>query len=168
MTLIHARTAAFSGHRTFKMSGNIPPFDGEETDLPLATRIEEAVKALCTEGIDTFLCGMAEGFDLEAAEAVLRMRGKNTLPRLIAVAPYRSQAERFDKQTRERYAAILAEADEVVILAETYHAGCFHARNDYLVAHASVLLCYYNGSKGGTHYTVHHAQKLGLRIINLA
>ena len=146
----------------------MPPYDEMEAEAPLAVRIEEAVKALCDEGIETFLCGMAEGFDLEAAEAVLRIRGKNALPKLIAVAPYRSQAEHFNARTRGRYAAILAEADEAVVLAESYHAGCFHARNDYLVAHASVLLCYYNGTKGGTQYTVQNAQKSGLRIINLA
>ena len=68
---------------------------------------------------------------------------------------------------RTRYEAVLERADERILLSPVYHAGCFHVRNDYLVDHASLLLCYYNGTQGGTRYTVRRALKAGLPVVNL-
>ena len=40
-------------------------------------------------------------------------------------------------------------------------------RNDYLVAHAATLVAWYDGSPGGTHYTVQRALHRGLEFIQL-
>ncbi len=180
-------TVAFSGHRTFKMSGDDlfspPAGEGRPADT-LALRLDRQLERLHREGYDTFLCGMAEGFDLEAAEAVLRLRDRtagepDSVPhaletestpgtvRLIAVIPYARQAAQFSPADRTRYEAVLERADERILLSPVYHAGCFHVRNDYLVDHASLLLCYYNGTQGGTRYTVRRALKAGLPVVNL-
>lgn len=169
MKICRAKTVAFSGHRTCKMSGGLLPFDGGGHVENLSERLENAIQTLCEEGFDTFLCGMAEGFDLQAAEAVIRVRKRLPDPvYLIAVIPHRGQAQRFPYPVREVYESVLACADDSITLSESYSTGCFHARNDYLVDHSAVLLCYYNGSKGGTQYTVRRALRSGLRIVNTA
>ena len=220
MTDPRLHTVAFSGHRTFKMSGDdlFSPSAGEGRPADtLALRLDRQLERLHREGYDTFLCGMAEGFDLEAAEAVLRLRDRTagqpariphtpgTAPaaatsgsparseaappapvppgmpsrspekgestpgtvRLVAVIPYSRQAAHFSPADRTRYEAVLERADERILLSPVYHAGCFHVRNDYLVDHASLLLCYYNGTQGGTRYTVRRALKAGLPVVNL-
>ena len=178
MTDPRPHIVAFSGHRTFKMQGDdlFSSHSAEEEPADtLAGRLDHQLDLLLAAGYDTFLCGMAEGFDLEAAEAVLRLKGRNRqVPgtasqpiRLIAVIPYQRQAARFSPTDRNRYDAAIRQADERILLSPTYYAGCFHARNDYLVDHASLLLCYYNGTKGGTQYTVHRALKRGVPVINL-
>lgn len=53
-------TVAFTGHRTYC----------GEASAALAA----AIRGLHAHGFRTFLCGMAVGFDLAAAEAVLELR----------------------------------------------------------------------------------------------
>ena len=149
-------TAAFTGHRYYC---------GEA-----ARELDRTVGQLAGEGIDTFLCGMAMGFDMAAAESVMRMRSLLTDKeiRLVAVVPFRGQAARFPAAERERYERILAAADEVEIVSEHYVPQCYSRRNDRLVDSSSVLVAWYDGaSAGGTRYTVARARRTGRRIINL-
>jgi conserved hypothetical protein len=68
---------------------------------------------------------------------------------------------------RERFRRVLAAADHSVTLSPSYHAGCYAVRNNYLVEHAALLVAWYDGSPGGTHYTVRRALGRGLEFINL-
>lgn len=87
--------------------------------------------------------------------------------RLVAVVPFRGQEARFSQADRVRYRAAVAAADAVVTLAPAYHAGCYAVRNNYLVDHASLLVAWYDGSPGGTRYTVSRALRRGLEFVNL-
>lgn len=147
------RCAAFTGHRSCR----------READALLMQALERCHAA----GITTFLSGMAVGFDLAAAEAVLKLRARNPDVRLIAVLPFREQPLRFPPKERQRFEQILRQADEKVILAETCHKGCYLMRNDYLIAHAATLIAWYDGSPGGTRYTVRRALQCNRRIIHL-
>lgn len=156
MKLDPATTAAFTGRRTYRDEA--------------ACKIDLAVEQLYGEGIATFLCGMAMGFDMAAAESVIRMRSLLTSNniRLIAIIPFRGQQTRFPAAERLRYEHILSESDEVIILSERYIPESYSRRNDFLVDNASVLVAWYDGiHSGGTHYTVTRARRLARRIINL-
>lgn len=87
--------------------------------------------------------------------------------RLVAVIPFRGQESRFPAVDRERFRRVLAAADHSVTLSPSYHAGCYAVRNNYLVEHAALLVAWYDGSPGGTHYTVRRALGRGLEFINL-
>lgn len=87
--------------------------------------------------------------------------------RLVAVIPFRGQESRFPVADRERFRRVLAAADHSVTLSPSYHAGCYAVRNNYLVEHAALLVAWYDGSPGGTHYTVRRALGRGLEFINL-
>lgn len=145
---------SFTGHRTYR----------DEARSQLASALE----VLYREGFRTFLSGMALGFDLAAAEAVVALRHAHPDVRLVAVVPFRRQAARFPAVQRRRYEVVLARADEVVVLAEEYHRGCYARRNDFLVDHAAVLVAWYDGSPGGTHYTVERARTRGREIVYLS
>ena len=229
MTEDRLTTVAFTGHRTY----------GGQA----ATALRATVGELYARGFRTFLCGMAMGFDLAAAEAVLACRDSQTasalspaaasaaafpsaaasgavppasvlspaaasaaafpsvaasaavppasafspavdsvsaffpephsphtpMPglRLVAVIPFRGQESRFPAADRERFRRVLAAADHSVTLSPSYHAGCYAVRNNYLVEHAALLVAWYDGSPGGTHYTVRRALGRGLEFINL-
>ena len=219
MTEDRLTTVAFTGHRTY---------DGQA-----AAALRATVGELYARGFRTFLCGMAMGFDLAAAEAVLACRDSQTasalspaavsvavspasvfspaaasaaafpsvaasaavppasafspavdsvsaffpephsphmpMPglRLVAVIPFRGQESRFPAADRERFRRVLAAADHSVTLSPSYHAGCYAVRNNYLVEHAALLVAWYDGSPGGTHYTVRRALVRGLEFINL-
>lgn len=148
-----ARTVAFTGHRTY----------GGEAGTLLGRQLE----GLYERGFRTFLSGMAVGFDLAAAEAVAALRMRHPDVRLVAVVPFRGQERRFRSSDRMRWERVVAQADEVTILSEGYHPGCYAVRNRHLVAHAALVVAWYDGSPGGTQYTVREALRCGRELINL-
>lgn len=166
MTNDKYKTVAFTGHRSARMAAHRP--DERTLFLDVAFDTFVAVCDLCRQGYDTFLTGMAEGFDLIAAEEVLR--AKMTYPhiRLVAVVPFRCQSARYGERDKAKYDNILRMSDEVVTLSEAYFMGCFHRRNDYLLEHSTRLLTYYDYSPaGGTAYTVRHAIARKMGVTNI-
>lgn len=152
------KTAAFTGHR----------FIRHQDRLRLKAELERAITACYHSGIRHFLCGMALGFDMLAAETLLAMKAQHPDIRLTAVIPFRGQPCKFSPADKERYQSILRKADNVVCLSETYFDGCFLRRNDYMLNRASHIIAYYNGEpKGGTFYTCRRAERMGLEITNL-
>lgn len=168
MNIDRNKTAAFSGHRSFKMTkGETSLFSSLESNLSLSERIENALRQLCEKGYDTFLCGMAEGFDLMAGEAVIRLRNEFPGVRLLAIIPHPGQATSFKDETRAVYESVISNAAWQTTVCRYYSHDCFHRRNDFLVDNSTALVCYYNGTKGGTEYTVKRAIRQGLEIINV-
>ena len=111
---------------------------------------------------------MALGFDMLAAEEVIKLKEELKGVKLVAVIPYRGQSGRWTPYQRERYQRILNEVNEEIVLSEGYYNGCLLKRNDYMLAHASGIISYYDGKpKGGTFYTCRKARLKGLDIINL-
>ena len=152
------KAAAFTGHRFIRYSDR----------QRLETNLERAITACYQSGIRHFLCGMALGFDMLAAETLLAMKADHADIRLTAVIPFRGQPCKFNSADKGRYQSILGKADNVVCLSETYFDGCFLRRNDYMLNHASHIIAYYNGEpKGGTFYTCRRAERMGLDITNL-
>ena len=126
-----------------------------------------AIKTLYAEGYRNFLCGMAVGFDIAAAEAALALRQELAGLRVVAIIPFEGMQSRFSERDRTRFERIVAEADETITLAPRYSAEVYAVRNNFLVDNASACIAYFDGSKGGTAYTVHRALKSLLQIINL-
>ncbi len=145
------RTCAFTGHR-------------EITDKIDEDSLLEFVQSFIDEGFDTFLCGMAMGFDLIAADVVLKLKKKNPQIKLIACVPCRGQEKYFPPEEKLKYQRIIKECDEVKILSEKYYKGCMHVRDRYMVDNCSVLIGYGRKSEGGTHYTLTYAAGKGKQI----
>lgn len=124
-------SVAFTGHRTYRGAA--------------ADALRRTVGELYARGFRNFLSGMAVGFDLAAAEAVLELRERVPGVRLVAAVPFRGQEMRFSPADRERFRRVLAEADSVEVLAPAYHRGCYAVRNDFLVYNARVLVAWYDG-----------------------
>jgi uncharacterized phage-like protein YoqJ len=144
---------AFTGHRSYHHEAAI------ELDL--------CVARLYDEGARTFRVGMAEGFDIAAAEAVIRLRKSYGDIRIEAYVPFPSFAKNFSSVDSIRYKAIIAECDSVTYAMESYNSSAFMLRNDILVADAQVVVAWWDGSRSGTGYTVGRARSNKSRIINL-
>lgn len=167
-------SVAFTGHREISE----PPKDLFSAQRPATSpsQYKEAVRGktavlleeLYKAGYRRFYNGMAVGFDLLAAEAVVELRRKYADVELIAAVPYPGQSENFGYTDRITYNLLLGEADSVVEVSPSYSAKCFHLRNDYMVERSSLLVAFYNGTKGGTQYTVKKALSEGLEVLNLS
>lgn len=179
MKISKDRSVCFSGHRDMapRAQGDLfgCPADGWAgcAGDPAMLRdaigrvLREAVARQRSAGRDTFLCGMAEGFDMLAAETVIAMQRDDPGIKLVAVVPFEGQERFFAPDDRARYAAILACAAATVLLSPNYRRDCFHRRNDYLVENSSALVCWFDGRPGGTAYTVKAAVRAGLEVWNL-
>lgn len=145
---------AFTGHRNLANTG----FD----ELLLERVVENLVKT----GTTRFLCGMAVGFDMKAAQAVIVLKNKYNLE-LVACLPCENQSERYSEKNRRLYKEILSVCDETVILEKEYKSGCMHKRDRYLVDNCDVLVSFLRKTSGGTYYTVKYAERQGKKIIEL-
>lgn len=156
---------AFTGYRPEKM-----PFRESENDeryLKFRRRELQVIKHLIERGCTHFISGMAMGFDTWVAEDVLCLKKENKSLTLECAIPFEDQAKSWDKTDRERRENILSKADIKTLISRSYNKGCFHKRNRYMVDHADVVVCAYNGQRGGTAYTVDYALKHDKIVIQI-
>lgn len=146
-------SCTFTGHRQIK-----------DLDYALLDRV---ILNLVKSGCARFLCGMAKGFDLAAAESVLGVKKQGYSAELVACIPCETQSESYSSADRARYERILDNCSEVVVLSDNYYNGCMHVRDRFMVDNSDVVLCYLREKSGGTFYTVNYASKLGKKIIEL-
>jgi uncharacterized phage-like protein YoqJ len=118
-------------------------------------------------GYRYFLCGMAVGFDLEAAKAVISLRERLPGVEVIAVIPFKGSQERFSTEQRTLFDQIVEESAETITLATRYSTDVYARRNNYLVDNSSAVVTYFTGEKGGTAYTINRAVKNLSYIINI-
>ena len=140
------KTCVFTGHREL-------PSDFSKKAL------KNEITKLVQAGVDTFLCGMAIGFDLLAAESVLSVRKKYPTVKLVACIPCIGQEKYFSKADQKRFVAAVRKADEKVILSDSYYRGCMQVRDKYMAERGDVMLAYCTKKEGGAAYTVRCFQK---------
>lgn len=149
---------AFSGHRLI--------FRSHKDSLPAL--LSDTVDALINSGIRRFLSGGALGFDMLAAETILKKKREGLDIELKMILPCRNQPDRWDFASRKRYSDILENADDVFYVSEKYDQFCMKARNRRLIDESDILLCYLTREHSGTSYTKDYAEMLSRKIINLA
>jgi uncharacterized phage-like protein YoqJ len=153
-------SVAFTGHRAMN-------FAAGDSTVALCERLDATLRELYARGMRTFYSGMAEGFDLLAARAVLDLQREHSDVQLIAAVPFRAQAARFSAVVHHAYEQILAAANRVDVLQEEYSRDCFLRRDDYMVERSATVVAWFDGRAGGTAYTVGRARSLGCEVINL-
>lgn len=147
------KTACLTGHRILQKD-----FDKKRLYL----RLEELLK----DGYDTFLVGMAIGFDTEGFKVLLDLKNKYDL-KIIACIPCLDQSKRFNKNQKEEYDTLLTKADEKILISTEYTPTCMQKRNKFMVDYSSVVVSYLRHERGGTTNTVAYAIKTGRRIIHV-
>ena len=158
---MRSKTACFTGHRI------IPKQDRE----CIKKRLNKAVIELLDEGVVNFVSGFALGFDLMAAEEVLRLKESYPQARLIAALPCTDQNCRWAEEDRLLYQRLLDRADEVVYVSKRpYFNECMKIRNKYLVEVSRVCVAYFceERPRSGTGQTVRLAKKDSCKVVNLA
>ena len=98
-------TCCFTGPRPPRL-----PMNGNEFSADIASlkvNIRSAVIDAYTEGFRFFMSGMAEGFDLFAAEIVLELKNKLSGIALVAVLPYSGAPKSHSSAINKRMAAVL-------------------------------------------------------------
>lgn len=135
--------------------------------MGLKHRILDAVETAYGDGFRHFLCGMAMGCDLYFCECVLALRSRHPDVTVEAVIPCPTQADGWPEEECLRYWALVAACNYETVVSERYAPDCMQRRNRYLVDHASLLIAAFDGSPGGTQYTLQYAMRRGVNIVDL-
>ncbi len=152
------QTACFTGHRQM----------GDINLADLRKCVRQVIREWYDEGITTYYCGMALGFDMLCAEVLLSMRDEYPDLTLVAAIPFNGQADRWQEQSKRRYHNILDHADKVLYISKEYERGCEAKRNAYMVDHSSRVIAFYDGvNTGGTGKTVAMARRNDMMVKNL-
>ena len=136
----------FTGHRTLKNDFSIEELDG-------------AIEQFIQKGATCFYNGMAQGFDLLAAERVLKMKEKYPEIKLIACIPFYGQERFMSEVDKQRYVQLLKKADEQRLISYQYTKYCYMKRNQYMVDESDYMIAYLREKKGGTYNTVLYYKK---------
>lgn len=134
--------------------------------MALKVLLAEQIAELIQTNVTDFFSGMEEGTDSYCSQIVLTLREKNPALKLHCVLPHEGQADKWSVSAREKYHAILEQADSVEYVSNAYYDGCMIERNHRLVKSAGTLLAVYNGvRRSGTGATVNYARRMGREII---
>lgn len=158
-------SCCFTGHRPGKL-----PWRYNEADprcLSLKQRIADVVEAAYQQGYRHFLCGMAQGCDLYFCECVLALRQAHGDVTVEAAIPCPTQADSWPGDQRARYRRLVDECDYETLVSARYTSSCMQRRDRYMVDHASLLIAAFDGTPGGTQYTIQYAMGRGVAIVDL-
>jgi uncharacterized phage-like protein YoqJ len=162
------KAVCFSGYRPQKFDF---PMSGDEYDKFSKRLFDEIYKAV-EDGCDTFMVGMAPGFDIIAAELVIHAKRAEPNIKLICVLPFGNfkHSEHFDGHWRERYDSVMEHSHETINVTDKpdYSRGCYDKRNKFLVDGSSLVICYSTGKKGGTENTIEYANSKNVAVVNVA
>lgn len=146
------KTACVTGHRSL-------PSDLDEKVLK-----EYFIKLIEEKGYDTFLIGMAVGFDTLCFNILEKIRKKKDI-KIIACLPCLNQDAYFSPEQKKEYKRMLNSADKKILLQERYDRYCMLKRNEFMVDNSSKVLALKRKDEGGTAYTVRYANKKNVTVV---
>ena len=152
------KIVSFSGHRWNGCGGFCYP--NKTTDY-IGTETE---KLLLLLNPDKCITGMAQGYDLIAAEVCIKLN----IP-FIAAMPFIGQESLWPAESQEFYKSVLAMAEKVEIISKGgYSAKKMQIRNCWMSDNSNEAIVCYNGSSGGTaNFIAYHTlQGKPIHIIN--
>ncbi|MDL2226999.1 DUF1273 domain-containing protein [Deltaproteobacteria bacterium OttesenSCG-928-M10] len=160
------KTACFSGHRPQKLYSLVETSGGSIDNLRENVR-GEILKAI-GQGYQSFICGMAHGFDLICGCLVVEIKKEERFRdiQLVAAMPFPEHG--FTSPWCVPHQLVLSNADRVETVCPSFNKKAYLERNRFMVDRSSLLICYFDGLPGGTEHTVRYAVEKHLNIVNLA
>lgn len=132
----------------------------------LLNLISTSIDKLHADGYTTFISPVNDGFEMLAANSVIKSKEKYPDINLIVVLPSIVADSKLSSPDKYRYKRILEKADKTVIIAdkELYPSVKLI---DYIVDNSSCVLCYCDGKHYVTEQIYSLAQRENRTTINL-
>lgn len=114
---------------------------------------------------DTVITGMAQGWDQAVAKACVDL----SIP-FWAYVPFDGQESSWPYQAKDRYLALLGQADKVRIVSPNvpYSPRLMQIRNEAIVDDSDTLLALFDGvESGGTFNCVRYARETNTHVKNV-
>ena len=151
------KSVCITGHRTI----------AEEKISFVREQLWREVGQAIEDGFTMFLCGMADGSDLEFGAIVAEKKKEHPNLFLEAVIPYENRM----KSKNPLFKQVLAQCNGIKIIAKEYSSDCFFVRNRYLVQNSQRVIAVFDGrERSGTAQTIRMAasNKLELHIVDIS
>lgn len=134
----------------------------------LSEEIETIILKYYSQGYTYFMSGMAIGFDLLAAEAVIRLQPLYSGLKLIAAIPFPEHSKHYNDEDKRRYENILQQCEATILVNLEKHWGSYQRGVDFLIDQSSCIIAYFDGiRRGSTEYTVEHAKLRRMPLSNV-
>ena len=127
-------------------------------------KLKEVFISLINDGYDTFLVGMAIGFDTLCFKLLYHLKSEYDI-KIVACIPCLDQNKNFSASQNKEYLDMLNKADFKVLVSKNYHSRCMMQRNIYMVDNSSILVACLRQDSGGTFNTVQYEKKVNKKII---
>ena len=148
-------TACFTGHRPQSL-----PCGFDETHpacLKIKHQLKRLIKGLINKkSVTHFISGGALGVDMWAMEIIFELKEEYPNITLEVSIPCRSQADRWNCKSQERYSRLISLCDKKTFVQEQYTADCMMKRNKYMVDNSDYVIAIWNGKPSGTGKTIHY------------
>ena len=151
------KCCCFTGHRPGKLHG---------TEASIRKQLRKEIYKAIEEGYNTFISGMQAGVDVWAALEVIGFKERNPDIKLVCAIPFKDfgakgKGEDFKKLLKR----IMSKADYIHTVTQEFSPRSYILRDDWMVDHSSRIIAVFNGSEGGTAYTLRKAQAQGLKVV---
>ena len=162
-------TVCFSGHRPERLPGQ--GCRDKKASKTIISLLREKIVDAIAHDTNTFINGCMAGWDVLAAEQVVELKEEYPHIQLITIRPFATgyfiRERCWTDEWIKRAWEIERRSDGLFIVSTHYQSGVYFQRNRMMVDHSAALICYWDGSNGGTAYTVRYAAKQHLAICNL-
>lgn len=95
----------------------------------------------------------------------MELKGKGKPIKLVCAIPFNGVEKNRTEEQKKSFREILDAADDSVYMSKKYAPWVFLARDKWMVEHSSYVIAVFNGTKGGTEFTVDYAKKHGRVIV---
>lgn len=152
-------SCCFTGHRPEKL---------KRTESEVVLLLNNAIKDAVDSGFTTFISGMSRGVDIWAAEEIIARKNNGENLKLICAPAYKGTENNWGALWKNRYTAVMEQADEIYFPAEKYTGlHLYQMRDEWMVDHSSLVIAVYDGQTGGTKNTIQYALKNSVQVILL-
>lgn len=158
------KTAAITGYEISKIL---------ETSLELnlltnlMNRLTRVIKELYDSGYSTFISDLNEGFEMMAAESVVKLKNEYPDIKLIAVIQYPGYENQFSSPDKYRYKRIIEDADKSIIISKVKTKDTQQQSSKFILSNSSLIMCYSNGKPYRSEEIYNEALQTHMPIINL-
>ena len=165
MSINSGLTCCFTGHRPEKLPWGLN--EGDPRCSAIKRSLSREIEGLYRRGFRHFISGMAMGCDLYFAEAALELREEYPDLSVEGAVPCPTQADRWPEDQRRRWRDILQRCDLETVVQRHYDRYCMLRRDRYMVDRSAAILAVFDGTSGGTQYTLNYAMDKKLEILLL-
>ena len=165
MNIVKKQSVSFADYSAVNGFKNIENLDSQHD---VFKELFNLLLTLSKQGYTTFLSGLDEGFDLLAAEAVLKLRRSQQSIELVAVVPFQGQELSYSQVNRMRYNSLFQNSDRAIFTSEHYSEDAYFVKDDFLLTSSACVVCYFDDLKSNlTKLAYNRASERGASILHL-